>query len=93
MKNNEIIQGIYKIVESSMQYAEVSISPQKKFEENGINSLLFIKIIAEIETVYDIEIDVVEISDLYELSIFEFILCIEFKIKMKQKNTYEKRKK
>lgn len=82
MTNIEIIKGVKDIIEKSLEYAEVSISPNNTFEEVGVNSLLFIKIIAEIETVYSIDIDANEILTLYELPIFEFILCIGLQIKM-----------
>lgn len=82
MTNIEMIKGVNDIIEKSLDYAEVTISPNNKFEEIGVNSLLFIKIIAEIETVYEIDIDANEISELYELNIFEFVLCMVLKIKM-----------
>ena len=81
MTNIQIVKGINRIIEESLEYAEVSISLDDTFKEIGVNSLLFIKIIAEIETVYDIDVDVNEILELYELSIFEFVLCMVLKIK------------
>ena len=53
---DKIMEKIVHIIEQNCKENE-HINFEKSFEQNGIGSLTFIKILVEIEEIYDIEIE------------------------------------
>lgn len=75
LENSELEKKVLEIISKKLDYRDI-INPTDSFKKVGIESMMFIKIIVELENEFDIEFD----DDSLDLSEFKNVGDIAYKV-------------